>query len=294
MITNSPMNVDSVQRDRRITSEDKLIEYIKSRLGSPIIDVEVDDTQIGYLIDDTIRKFSEHAFAAQSRIGFIIEAQKDVSEYVLDERISAVIGCSLGGTLGQIHGTANNIGGISLGAFGTIGIGYVPHITLQGEVSSLESGVQGAEETNASGVAGGVSGNNKNALSRMSDAFIMMSHREGLQALFDKAVNWSFNSNTKVLKIFEEVDSEILVEADIEYIPNREYDEIYSEPWVKDYATALVKRQWGENIGKYSQTLVGGAELNYDRIITEANEELQRLEEELLTKWSPALGIFSG
>jgi hypothetical protein len=38
--------------------------------------------------------------------------------------------------------------------------------------------------------------------------------------------------------------------------------------------------------GKYDQALVGGARINYDRLLSEAQQEIQTLNEELLTKWS--------
>jgi hypothetical protein len=66
---------------------------------------------------------------------------------------------------------------------------------------------------------------------------------------------------------------------------------IYNHQFVKDYATALVKRQWGNNIGKINATLINGATMNYDRILAEATAELDRLDADLLTKWSQPLPI---
>ena len=182
-----------------------------------------------------------------------------------------------------------------MGAFGTIGIGYVPHITMEGDVSSLSSGLDASQTYNANGVAGGIAtGRSSNGSAKMSDAFVKLADREAMMDLFDVAVNWSFNSGTKTLKLFQESAGPILVEAALEYIPDREYDEVYGETWVKEYSLALVKRRWGENLGKYDQVLVGGGAINYDRIISEAQTEIERLDDQLLERYMAPLGVFSG
>ena len=51
--------------------------------------------------------------------------------------------------------------------------------------------------------------------------------------------------------------------------------------WLKKYATAKVKYQWGENLSKFSGIqLPGGVELDASQIKTEAQEEITKLEEE--------------
>ena len=57
--------------------------------------------------------------------------------------------------------------------------------------------------------------------------------------------------------------------------------DVYNDMWLKRYAAALVKYQWGENLSKFSGVqLPGGVELNAENMKTEAKEEIQRLEEE--------------
>ena len=56
---------------------------------------------------------------------------------------------------------------------------------------------------------------------------------------------------------------------------------IYNDMWLKRYATALVKYQWGTNLSKFGgMQLPGGVELNGAEIMSQAQEEIQRLEEE--------------
>lgn len=58
------------------------------------------------------------------------------------------------------------------------------------------------------------------------------------------------------------------------------YTEIYTDEFVREYAFALLKMQWGQNLKKYSGiALPGGVTLNGQQIYDEAVEELRILRE---------------
>lgn len=62
------------------------------------------------------------------------------------------------------------------------------------------------------------------------------------------------------------------------------YPKIWNEHWLKDYATALFKEQWGQNLSKYDGIqMLGGVTLNGRKILEEAKGELKDLKEELRT-----------
>lgn len=61
-----------------------------------------------------------------------------------------------------------------------------------------------------------------------------------------------------------------------------EAGEFFNDRWFRNYASALAKRQWGMNLQKYSEIpLPGGSTLNADKIIDQADREIERLETEL-------------
>ncbi len=65
------------------------------------------------------------------------------------------------------------------------------------------------------------------------------------------------------------------------------YSDVWSDRWLRDYATALVKKQWGMNLLKLSGiSLPGGVTLDADKINAEAKEEIKQLEEDLVLKYS--------
>jgi hypothetical protein len=291
MSRNQPKNINSEQDNRRINNEDKLINYIRAMLGEPMISVEVTNEQIKMIIDDTIRHFSDFAYGGEQTIVFELEARGDIQDYRLDERVQAVKSVSFGGALGSIPTSSS---GNYVYPFGTLGVNYIPHITLQGEVSSLAAG--GGMSSTSGGTAGGVAGgpnSGSSGLASMVDAYVTRSQVDTMNTLNSRGVNFEYNSNTKVLRVFENFTGSFLVEAAVEYVPNPEYDEMYAHPWVKQFALNKVKFLWGTVTGKYSQSLVGGAEINYADMKSEAQDDIQQLEEDLLNKYSEALGIFS-
>jgi hypothetical protein len=68
------------------------------------------------------------------------------------------------------------------------------------------------------------------------------------------------------------------------------WTDVYDDLWLKKYATALIKRQWGENLMKFNGiTMLGGVTMNGDTIYNEAKDEIIRLEEESKLTWEEPL-----
>jgi len=60
------------------------------------------------------------------------------------------------------------------------------------------------------------------------------------------------------------------------------YSDVWNDRFLKKYATALIKLQWGNNLSKFAGIqMPGGVTLDGVRIMTEAREELEKLEEEM-------------
>jgi|TARA_R110002153_G_scaffold53233_1_gene148726 hypothetical protein len=60
------------------------------------------------------------------------------------------------------------------------------------------------------------------------------------------------------------------------------YTDVYDDIYLKRYATALLKRQWGANLSKFSGiTMLGGVTMNGETLFTQAQEEIMKLEEQI-------------
>lgn len=63
---------------------------------------------------------------------------------------------------------------------------------------------------------------------------------------------------------------------------------MYGESWLKHYTTALIKKQWGTNLKKFSgMQLPGGVTIDGDKIYQEAKDEIEKLEQDLRDKSAP-------
>ena len=102
----------------------------------------------------------------------------------------------------------------------------------------------------------------------------------------------SFKYNRKMDKMYidmnwEEVlnpDDFIVVEC-YRILDPSTYTQVYNDMFLKRYSTALIKRQWGENMKKFGGIqLPGGVILNGKEIYEEAVEEIATIENEMQLK----------
>ena len=102
----------------------------------------------------------------------------------------------------------------------------------------------------------------------------------------------SFKYNRKMDKMYidmnwEEVlnpDDFIVVEC-YRILDPSTYTQVYDDMFLKRYSTALIKRQWGENMKKFGGIqLPGGVILNGKEIYEEAVEEIATIENEMQLK----------
>jgi hypothetical protein len=294
LIKNQPSQINLKQQNRKIDSEEKLIKYIRTQLGEPLITVDCTDEQIQLAIDDAYRKWSDFAFDGMQNMLFDIETQEDIQDYILDERVHNILGVSFADGLSNYLSSSNGVwAGLPL--MDQIPVNYVPYVNAEGQTSSLSS-IPGSDETSATGVAGGVAGGPSTGGGRNDPglAYAMLANSQTLQAIYGSTVSWDYNPGNHVLRIFTPFTGKIAIEASLFYYPNPEYDDNFNHPWIKEYATAKAKFTWGQNVGKYSQALIGGAQINFDRIISEAREDLDKLDEQLINRFSGPLGVFSG
>ncbi|MGA1047751.1 MAG: hypothetical protein ACO3UU_07055, partial [Minisyncoccia bacterium] len=73
------------------------------------------------------------------------------------------------------------------------------------------------------------------------------------------------------------------------------YTDVYNDYFLKRYATALIKQQWGVNLKKFEGVqLPGGVTLNGQKIFDEATEELKDLKTEAENTYQLPVDMFVG
>lgn len=70
---------------------------------------------------------------------------------------------------------------------------------------------------------------------------------------------------------------------------------IYGDRWLMNYSTALIKKQWAENLMKFGGVqLAGGITLNADALYQQASEEITNLEQQLHDFYSEPIDFMIG
>lgn len=236
----------------RLLSKSALIKWTKSQLGAPTINIEVTTTQMSEIIDDAVQKFSEYAYGTLEDT--VLVQLNGANEYALPDTITNIIKVSKGG------GSGSDV--LNFGA--NFGGGFVPNVWSDQFFSGSGS-----------------------FLGDLIPTIISISNMKSqLEKYLSDDVYYNFNHLSKKLQVLEAYSGVVAIHYQYEYIADENNDFIYNHEWIKLYTKAKVKELWGTVTGKFDQALVGGARINYDRMLTEAQEEIRTLDEQLLTKWS--------
>jgi hypothetical protein len=114
----------------------------------------------------------------------------------------------------------------------------------------------------------------------------------------DKHIN--FDKHQNKLDIFMDWDKEVikgdyLVVECYRIIDPNTYTDVYNDYFLKRYATALIKRQWGTNLIKFEgMVMPGGVTFNGRQMFDDATEEITKLEEEARLNWEQPVDFMVG
>jgi hypothetical protein len=236
-----------------ITSRQQFKEYILRRLGSPVIDINVDDEQIEDRIDDALLKYRDYHFDGMEHVYY----PHQLTQTNINNRYITLPNDFVGVT--RVFDIND-----SYGAMNMFNIRYQLHLNELFNVSSVS----------------------------IAPYVVAMRHIEFLEEVFVGKKPIRFNRNMNKLQIDMSWDDDtqvgqfIMIEGYREVNPE-EYPDVWEEPWLKQYATQLVKRQWGEHLKLYEgMNLPGGITFNGQKIWDEAQEEIQRLEDTVINDYS--------
>ena len=114
---------------------------------------------------------------------------------------------------------------------------------------------------------------------------LTMQHIRTLDMLFSGETPIRFNRHTNKLYIDQnwlsgiDAGEWIVIEGHIILDPDT-YTKVYGDRMLLKYATALIKRQWGNNMKKFDKMqLPGGITMNGQQIYDEAVQEIKELED---------------
>tara|TARA_B100001564_G_scaffold252385_1_gene214531 strand:+ start:27086 stop:27928 length:843 start_codon:yes stop_codon:yes gene_type:complete len=258
-----------------------LINYCKRQLGAPVLEINVADEQIDDLVDDALQLFHERHFdgVVQTYLKYKI-TQDDI------DRGRARGGSS---TAGIVTTTASsNIDGASVTFSYEENSNYI-------QVPPAVIGINKVFRFDNSTISGGMFSLKYQLF--LNDLYFFNS-LEMLSYAMTKTYlsDIDFLLNTEKQIRFNQRQDRLYLDIDWgnvqkdEYIildcwrlldPN-DFARVYNDSFLKRYLTALIKRQWGQNLIKFQGVkLPGGIELNGRQIYDDAERELDKIKEQM-------------
>ena len=133
----------------------------------------------------------------------------------------------------------------------------------------------------------------------VTNYWMTMSHMEFLQEILVGMPLIRYNKHVNKLHI--DVDKAslvagryIIIEA-YDIIDPDSYSDVWGDRWLQNYASVLVREQWGLNLTKFTgMQLLGGVQFNGEQILAEARAERQAMEEDAIKSLQPLTYNFIG
>jgi hypothetical protein len=243
------------------TTREEFKEYILRKIGAPVIQVNVSDEQVDDRVDEAISFWRDYHYNGSQ----LIYLKHQITQEDSDR--------------GYIN-LPQNILGIQ-------------------KIFDLDTSI--STGTGIFNVQYQFVLNNLNDITGYSiqNYWMTMSHLEFLQEWLVGRPLIRYNKHVNKLYIDADksswrVGSYIVVEA-YDIIDPDAYSDVWADRWLQNYASVLVREQWGLNLTKFTNMqLVGGVSFNGEQILNDARTERQAMEEDAIRSLQPLTYNFIG
>jgi len=268
------------------SSRQGLIDYGLRQLGAPVLEINIDDDQIDDLLDDAVQVFNERHFDG-------VEEMFLKHEFTQDEidRGKATSETDATTTAGIVTttGTSTTISG-----YGTTTSSFVENSNFI-QVPDSVIGIEKIFKFDSSSISGGMFSIKYqlflNDLYYFNSVELLQysmtkSYLETIDFLLtpEKQIRFNKKQNRLYLDMdYNSISAGDFIVIDCQRIldPNS-FTKVYNDPFLKMYFTALLKRQWGQNLIKFRGVkLPGGLELNGREIYDDGQRELDAVKQKM-------------
>jgi hypothetical protein len=244
-------------------------DYCLRRLGFPVIELNLDDDQIEDRIDDALQYWQDYHFDGNQKVYYIKSIdQNDIDNKYLD--------------LTEARDSSNN-------ALDIIGVTRIFPVTdSQASIDMFDLRYQLRlnelyDFTSASYINYTLTQQHLRSLEIMFSGEVPIRFQRHMQRLY---IDWAWGYSEAP------VGTHVIAECYANIDPTI-YERVWNDRWLKEYATALIKRTWGNNLKKFAGIqLPGGITLNGDKIYEEAVAEIEKLEQEMQVEYGAPLEWF--
>ena len=254
-----------------ITNRQQFKDYCLRRLGFPVITINVDDDQVEDRISDALQYYTDrHADGTQKLYYIKALDQNDINNRYINLDPSVTVDNSNNSV--EITGVTR----------------IFPIQDSQATINMFDLRYQLRlnelyDFTSASYINYTLTQQHLRSLEIMFTGEVPIRFNRRMHRLF---IDWNWGQSEAPIGTIVVAECYATVNADV-------YTGIWEDRWLKEYATALIKRSWGANLKKFNNLpLPGNVVLNGDKIYDEANEEIQRLEDLMERDYGAPLEFF--
>jgi hypothetical protein len=243
------------------TNRDEFREYCLRKLGAPVIEINLADEQIEDRIDEAIDFYRDYHYDGSQ----LVYLKHQLTAEEIEQ--------------GWIPVPTNLLG-----------------VTRIFDISSSISTGTGMFNVNYQFVLNNLSDITKYDVTNF---YMTMQHIAFIQEIlvgkpmirYNRRVDKLFiDSSRKILT----PGSFIIIEA-YDIVDENLYADFWKDRWLQNYATVLIKENWGSILTKFENVqLVGGVTFNGIQILNDAKEERLRLEEQAINSLQPLVYNFQG
>ena len=264
----------------------QLIDYSLRKLGAPVLEINVDEDQIDDLVDDAIQLFQDRHFDGVEKMYLKYElTQNDIDRGRANETQGVGI-------------TTTTATSTSVAGYGTTTNTFQESSNFI-QIPDAVIGIEKVFKFDTSTISGGMFSIKYqlflNDLYRFNSVDLLqysMTKRylEDIDFLLttDKQIRFNRRQNRLYLDIDwkqEKAGKFIIIECYRILDPDT-FTGVYNDPFLKQYVTALIKRQWGQNLIKFRGVkLPGGMELNGREIYDDAERDIEAIKQKMTLEY---------
>ena len=243
----------------RPRSRENLRQYALRKLGAPVVDINIDDSQMEDRLDEALQFFGEYHFDGIERTYLkheVTQTDIDNEYFEVSDSVASVV----------------NLFHFNQGTINMFDVRYQTALNDFYSFSSQNFIEYDIYKRHLSMVTQMLQGDRMHRFNRVTNRV----HVD---------MDWS-----------EEIDvGEFLVAEAYVVLDPETYTEIYDSILLKKYVVAQFKQQWGQNLMKFiGVQLPGGVEFNGRQLYDDGTEEINKIEEEVLDKYEEPPAFFVG
>ena len=283
-------------------------EHILMKLGAPVLQINVADEQLDIAINDAFQYYNERShFYGTERMYLTFEVTNEFRRFWKSETTTPIPSqdVSLKSEDGNLYSDDDE------GSQDIIVDNGTPYPAMTARYqnnflimpddvvgvtdimrSSFGSGMIGGTLPIGPGniMAGNLMGDSCDNTFGLTTYWVMRGYLALMDFMFNPPIKYNFNQRTHRLHIDSDLSfakgNYICIECMVKPSPDI-FPDLWNDMWLKEFSTALVKAQWGRNLIKYNQvSLPGGITLNGDRILSDAQKELETLKQRFAMDWA--------